>query len=107
MAEKATLAKEYIRDLECAREQEFQEQQKMQAVLQQRRAGLGMEEMTTERCVQQQHSPAGVNSEQSQVRVQERMLSQWKESFRRKENDIAAIPQRQNEISDKWHQGES
>lgn len=100
MAQKAKMAEEYIDDLERARQKEFEEQQKMEALLHERRSRLGMERMSTERCLQ--NGPFKVTSEQSQIRAQEKLLSQWKQSYRKKEADIAAIRERQNDILNRW-----
>lgn len=100
---KAQLAEDYLDELERARKQELEEQNQMEALLEDRRRRLGMERMSTERCLQ--GGPIQIDSQQSQVRAQEQLLSQWKQSYRKKESDIADIRRRQEDIMNKWQHG--
>ena len=103
IVQKAKLAEEYLDELERARKQELEEQNRMEMILQDRRRRLGMERRTTERCLQE--GPITVDSQRTEVKAQERLLSQWKQSYRRKESDIAEIRRKQEEIMKRWQNG--
>jgi hypothetical protein len=100
MTQKSRLAEEYLDDLERVRKQELEEQNHMEAILEDQRRRLGMERMGTERCLQE--GPIQIDSKRTQVRAQEQLLFQWKQSYRKKEDDIVEIRKRQQEIMNRW-----
>jgi hypothetical protein len=110
-AEKAQLTQQWIDELEQVRRQEREEQQRMQEVVDRRRRELqimermasqlqNMERTASQRCLKSlKPSPIEVaSSPQTKARAQERLLSQWKHSYKSQEPEIAAIRQRQQAI---------
>jgi hypothetical protein len=103
MSEKVQLAEDYIDQLEKVRLQEHEEQETMEATLESKRRELDMERMSTERCLNHREplSTSNPDSARNQVRAQERLLSDWKESWRNRESDIDALKRRQQAIFEK------
>jgi len=101
IGEKVKVTEEYLDGLQRGRQQKYKEQQKMEAVLHERRIQLAMVRMGTERYLQQTALMHG-RSQQNQVRAQEQLRSQWKHASRQKEKDLAAIRQHQDDIMNKW-----
>jgi hypothetical protein len=106
-AEKAQRAQQWIDQLEQVRRRDREEQQRMEVIVDRRRRELQMERMATQRCLESpMPSPAeAARSPQTQVRAQERLLSQWKQSYRSREPDIAAIRERQQAILERLQGG--
>jgi hypothetical protein len=103
MSEKVQLAEDYIDQVEKVRLQEHEEQEVMEATLENKRRELDMERMPTERYLNHREplSTPNPDSARSQVRAQERLLSDWKESWRNGESDVEALKRRQQAIFEK------
>jgi hypothetical protein len=103
MAEKVQLTDEWIDQLEQVGRKEQEEQGNMEELLSKRRRALGMERTPTQRFLEAP-APSSMNlaqSAESEIRAQERLLSQWKQKTKAREPNIAAIRQRQQSIFDK------
>jgi hypothetical protein len=108
-AKKDQLTRQWIDELEQVRRQEVEEQQRMEELADRRRRELQKESMATQpqRCLKSQ-KPSPIEaamSPQAAVRAQERLLSEWKQSYKSREPEIAAIRERQHAISRKLQGG--
>ena len=100
-------SQQYIQQLEDVRQKEREEQLKMGAILEMKRRDLGMERTETGHALinPPPYQTNLATSEPAKVRAQERLLSQWKTSWKQKEPDVAAIRQRQQQIFDRLQNG--
>jgi hypothetical protein len=96
--EKAQLAQEYIGQLESFKDQELQEQQRMEQQLHQRRQE--MDSLNHNSADQKSNDPdlEQLARDALEVLGQERMLQEWKEQTRNREAEIERVRKRQQEI---------
>ena len=97
---RARLSEGYLEDLERVRSEELEEQTRMEGLLRERRTALSDDLRSTEGSPN--YNPVHFQAQQNQIRAQEQMLNQWKQSYRRRESDIAEIRRRQQEIMHRW-----
>jgi hypothetical protein len=93
VVQRARLSEGYMEDLERVRRDELEEQTRMEDVLRERRRSI--QDRTN-------INRAQLHAQQNEIRAQEQLLSQWKQSFRKRESDIAEIRRRQEEIMRRW-----
>ena len=104
--EKATLAQEWIGQLEHVRKQERDEQERVEEALAMRRRQLNIDRTPSHNFATNQGPlPGSRNPEELEVRAQEQMLSQWKQQYDSRADDIEKIRNQQRQIHERLHGG--
>lgn len=98
--QRAALSGGYLEDLERVRREELNEQIRMENLLQERRNALSADPRSVH--TSPNFNPVHLHVQQNQIRAQEQLLTQWKNSFQKRESDIAEIRRRQEEIMHRW-----